>query len=246
MSAPGCRPYLPVTPSTRRRRTWRRMSHVFGRDWRRRSRARARGRIAFCLTGAWTSSLVLGRSDAPGERDDGVTEAIGVGAMTRPLLVTGHGPRLYIGVRFRPGCAFAALGIPASELTDEQVAYSVLARDANAELDALSALATNEERCLEADGVALVRRRLLGAITVPASVRAAVHRISAARGGIRVADLASSIGITQQQLARQFATHVGVTPKTFARVMRAHAGARAGRRSAGCVSARGGLERYRL
>jgi AraC-like DNA-binding protein len=166
--------------------------------------------------------LGFGRSDAPGNsRDATVTEAIGVGAMTRPLVVTGHGPRLYIGVRFRPGCAFAALGIPASELTDEQVSYSQLTRNAAAELDALSALGTDEARL--GAMVALVRRRLVGARTVPASVRAAVHRISTAHGGIRVADLASSIGITRQQLARQFATHVGVTPKTFARVIRAHA-----------------------
>jgi AraC-like DNA-binding protein len=165
--------------------------------------------------------LGFGRSDEPGESGDGVTQAMGVGAMTRPLLVTGLGPRLYVGVRFRPGCAYAALGIPASELTDERVSYSVLARDAAAQLDALSALGTNEAR-LEAM-VSLVRRRLAGALTVPASVRAAVHRISTARGGLRVADLASSIGITRQQLARQFATHVGVTPKTFARVIRAHA-----------------------
>lgn len=166
--------------------------------------------------------LGFGRSDEPSDGgDSSVTEAMGVGAMTRPLIVTGHGPRLYVGVRFRPGFAFAALGVPASELTDEHVSYSVLARDAAAQLDAFSALATNEAR-LQAM-VSLVRRRLAGAFIVPASVRAAVHRISTARGGLRVADLALSIGITRQQLARQFATHVGVTPKTFARVIRAHA-----------------------
>lgn len=168
--------------------------------------------------------IVLGfgwSDDSTGSGDNRVTQAMGVGTMTRPLLVTGHGPRLYIGVRFRPGCAFAAFGIPASELTDERVSYSVLARNAGAELDALSALGTNQARL--AAMVALVRRRMAGAVAVPAGVRAAVHRISVAYGGIRVADLASSIGITRQQLARQFATHVGVTPKTFARVIRANA-----------------------
>ncbi|MEP6492691.1 MAG: helix-turn-helix transcriptional regulator [bacterium] len=163
--------------------------------------------------------LGFGRAGEHGAAE--LTEAIGVGSMTRPLLITRQRPGLYLGVRFRPGYAFAALGIPASELTDERISYSLLARDAAAELDAISALATNETR-LEAM-VALVRRRLAGACAVPASVRAAVHRISAAQGGLRIAALASSIGITRHQLARLFATHVGVTPKTFARVMRAHA-----------------------
>ena len=63
----------------------------------------------------------------------------------------------------------------------------------------------------------------MNARVIPRSVRAAVHRIVGARGNLRIATLASDIGITRQQLARHFATHVGVTPKTLARVMRARA-----------------------
>jgi AraC-like DNA-binding protein len=148
-----------------------------------------------------------------------VTEAMGVGSMTRPLVIGGERARLYIGVRFSPGCAFAALGIPAAELTDERVEYARLARDAESDLEMLSAQSTNDER-LDAV-VRLVQRRLAERPAVPASVRAAVRRVAIANGNLRVADLASEIGITRQQLARQFATHVGVTPKTFARVMRA-------------------------
>jgi AraC-like DNA-binding protein len=48
-----------------------------------------------------------------------------------------------------------------------------------------------------------------------------VRRVVRASGNLRVAAMAAEIGVTRQQLARQFATHVGVTPKTFARVMRA-------------------------
>jgi len=166
--------------------------------------------------------IVLGFGRAGEASAAGISEALGVGSMTRPLLIApSAAPKLYVGVRFRPGYAFAALGVPASELTDDRVSYSLLSRDAAAELDAISARETNEAR-LDAM-IALVRRRLAGALAIPAGVRAAVHRITVARGGLRVADLAASIGITRQQLARQFATHVGVTPKTFARVMRAHA-----------------------
>jgi AraC-like DNA-binding protein len=148
-----------------------------------------------------------------------VTNAIGVGSMTRPLVINGDRVRLYIGVRFSPGSAFAAFGIPAAELTDDNVEYARLARDADSDLDALSAESTNDDRL--AAVVRLIQRRLAGRPVVPASVRAAVRRVATAHGNLRVADLASEIGITRQQLARQFATHVGVTPKTFARVMRA-------------------------
>jgi AraC-like DNA-binding protein len=162
----------------------------------------------------------FGRASAVGNAEPNeVTEAIGVGSMTRPLVIAGERARLYIGVRFSPGCAFAAFGIPAADLTDENIEYARLARDAESDLDALSSQSTNDQR-LDAV-VRLVQKRLVGRPEVPASVRAAVRRVAIANGNLRVAGLASEIGITRQQLARQFATHVGVTPKTFARVMRA-------------------------
>jgi AraC-like DNA-binding protein len=158
---------------------------------------------------------------AVGAKSLEVTEAMGVGTMTRPLVITSEMPDFYVGVRFRPGHAMSALGVPASELTDDRVGYSRLSAESELDLDALSQLESNEERF---DGVVtLVRRRLLGATIVPLSVRAAVHRIAVANGNLRVASLAGDIGITRQQLARQFATHVGIAPKTFARVMRAQA-----------------------
>jgi AraC-like DNA-binding protein len=150
-----------------------------------------------------------------------VTEAMGVGTMTRPLIISGEMPDFYVGVRFRPGYAMSALGVPASELTDDRIGYASLSADSESDLDTLARLESNEERFQAV--VALVRRRLLGATGVPLSVRAAVQRITGASGNLRVASLAEDIGITRQALARQFATHVGVAPKTFARVMRTQA-----------------------
>ena len=162
-----------------------------------------------------------GAGSVGGARSLEVTEAMGVGTMTRPLVLSGEMPDFFVGVRFRPGYAMNALGIPASELTDDRAAYSSLSAESELDLDVLSRLETNEARL---DGVvALVRRRLLGATHVPLSVRAAIQRIEVAGGNLRVASLAEDIGITRQQLARQFATHVGIAPKTFARVMRARA-----------------------
>jgi AraC-like DNA-binding protein len=162
--------------------------------------------------------LGFGRAGAPGGE---LTTAIGVGPMTKPIFIREPGPRLRVAVRFKPGRAYAALGIPAGEIVDENVPYSALSLDAAAELDALSVRASNAERLGAL--IALVRRRLLTAPAVPTSVRAAVKRIVVAQGNLRIASLASEIGITRQQLARHFSTHVGVSPKMLARVMRTHA-----------------------
>jgi AraC-like DNA-binding protein len=156
-----------------------------------------------------------------GDAGNELTSATGVGPMTKPLFVRGRGPRLHVAVRFKPGRAFAAFGIPAAELADETVPYSTLGGDASAELGALSPHASNEERLVAV--IDLVRRRLLTAPAIPTSVCAAVKRIVVAQGNLRMASLALEIGITRQQLARQFATHVGITPKMLARVMRTHA-----------------------
>ena len=160
-------------------------------------------------------------SGSSGARSLEVSQAMGVGTMTRPLVLSGAMPDFYVGVRFRPGFAMSALGIPASELTDDRIEYSSISETSDADLETLSGLETNDER-FDAI-VALVRRRLLGGAQVPLSVRAAVQRITVENGNVRVASLADDIGITRQQLARQFATHVGIAPKTFARVMRARA-----------------------
>ena len=165
--------------------------------------------------------IVIGFSGADATGSLEVTQAMGVGTMTRPLVLSGPMPEFYVGVRFRPGFAWSALGLPASELTDDRIGYSSLSKTSNEDLEILSRLETNDER-LDAI-ISLVRRRLFGAGMVPLSVRAAVRRIALASGNLRVASLADDIGITRQQLARQFAHHVGIAPKTFARVMRAQA-----------------------
>ena len=148
-------------------------------------------------------------------------DASAVGTMTRPLVLSEAGPDVHIGVRFRPGHAYAALQIPADELTDDQAAYDLLTRDAEAELASIRSQQTNGAR-LQAM-IEFVRRRLAGAPDVPLGVRRAVQLIALDQGNLRVRDLTTIVGITRQQLARQFAIHVGVPPKTFARVLRARA-----------------------
>lgn len=162
--------------------------------------------------------FTFGQLGAP-EREMG--ETTGVGAMTKPLFVRDAAPRLFIGVRFRPGRAYGAFGIPAIEATDGQIPFESLSLDPQRELDHIARQVTDAGRVTAV--IELVRRRVRAADAAPLSVRAAVHRIISADGNLRVALLANEIGLTRQQLARQFATHVGLSPKVFARVMRARA-----------------------
>lgn len=161
--------------------------------------------------------LGFGSTDEPGSDD--LREAFVVGAMTRPLVVSGVRPRLHIAVRFKPGFAFAALGVPAAEMTDDRVSFELLGRDGGVDIARVDAQPTPARRL--GAFVEFVRCRLFGGVTrAPRSVHAAVHRIVSTGGNLRIESLAADVGVTRQGLAKQFATHVGLTPKTLARISR--------------------------
>lgn len=161
--------------------------------------------------------FVFGR---PGAHDRELTSASVVGTMTRPIVLQGPHPWLYVGVRLAPGYAQAAFRVPASELTDQTVGYDLLERDASAHVETLASASELESVTA---AFHIVRGRLARGVAVSRSLRAAVRRIVQADGNLKVAALAGEIGVTRQQLARQFAAHVGLTPKMFARVIRARA-----------------------
>jgi AraC-like DNA-binding protein len=84
------------------------------------------------------------------------------------------------------------------------------------------------EQIAEAGGMAarvrIVENALLGALRerdrADRAVDRCLHLIEAAAGQVRVAQLASEIGLCGRQLARRFENAVGVSPKEFARVSR--------------------------
>lgn len=143
-----------------------------------------------------------------------------IGPRTKPFVIDDR-PQLCVGVRFVPGFAQAAFGIPASELLDQRVDYDLVYPNAAADLDSLNTARTDMARVARA--VALARRRLRSATAVPAALRAAVAQIAIAEGNLRIGSLVDRIGVTRQHLARQFAAHLGMTAKQFARVKRAEA-----------------------
>jgi len=110
------------------------------------------------------------------------------------------------GVRFRLGVAGAALGVPAVEFADMSVdAEAVLGQGAT-------------DRVAEGGMPALlglVRARLR---PVDPLDRAAA--LAMARPETRVAELGTSLGVSERQLRRRFLDAVGYGPKTLARVLR--------------------------
>lgn len=139
-----------------------------------------------------------------------------VGTMTRPI-DTSSSEGMF-GIRFRPGRAAIALGVPLALVTDARVPLRDLTKR------------FPDVRIENADEA---MRRLFADAKVDRRVDAAVEAIVRSGGRAAIDSVAASIGVSRQHLARAFAYHVGVSPKTFARVMRFRRALKLGRRMAG-------------
>jgi AraC-like DNA-binding protein len=106
------------------------------------------------------------------------------------------------GIRFRPGRAGAALGLPAAEVLDADAPIEVAWPDW-----------ASLERPLTAELTRRLRTRSPDEL-----VAEAVRRLQL--GGSRVHDLASDLGIGERHLRRRFHEAVGYAPKTLDRVLR--------------------------
>jgi AraC-like DNA-binding protein len=135
------------------------------------------------------------------------------GPDTGPVPISLEAGDIVVGLRFVPGAAAAALGVPARELLDRRVALEELwgrpGREAGerAGVDPLQLLEALRDRIARAEPdlrVLLAARRLGSAPATP------------------VAALGAAVGLGERHLRRRFATAVGYGPKTFARVARLH------------------------
>ena len=139
------------------------------------------------------------------------------GPDTGPATTTLDGPVDVVGLRFRPGLAGAALGLPASAVRDQRVPLEDLWGREGADLAARLA----EEP--DADGVRRVLEQALAARRAriaPADrlVLRAIDRLG--EPGARVDALAADLGLGERQLRRRFDAAVGYGPKVLARVLR--------------------------
>lgn len=137
-----------------------------------------------------------------------------VGQMTRPLEVRAGRRVRTLGIRFRPGGAQAFLRIPLHELTDRVTSLEGIwgreARELEDQLRESRSPIRTVCRFLQA------RRHDAG----DRAVEAAVARIVAQRGQVRVASLGEAAGLSGRQLERRFQTAVGLPPKLLCRIVR--------------------------
>lgn len=117
-----------------------------------------------------------------------------------------------VGLRFPPGVAPAALGVPADELRDTRVRLSAL-WPARAAREAAERVAAAPERVLEE----LAAGRLAAADGPDPAVPAVVALL---RAGAPVATVADEVGMSERQLRRRSLAAFGYGPKTLARILR--------------------------
>jgi AraC-like DNA-binding protein len=142
-----------------------------------------------------------------------------VGPLTAPLVEELAPSSAVAGVRFRPGAAGPALGLPASELVDEVVeAEHVWGRFAAETLEArLAAAGSPREALAILEGE--VVRRVAGGPPPDALVLEAVSRLMPwVAGDVRA--VARSLFISEAQLRRRCRAAVGLAPKALQRTLR--------------------------
>ncbi len=127
------------------------------------------------------------------------------GPATRPILSAMAPGTTVRGLRFRPGGAPAALGIPAEELLDVHVP-----------LEELWGSGPHGEPIDSGAMQALLASRLAATDRLVDAAVAQLTRFPA----LEIRELASRLGISERQLRRRFHAQVGYGPKRLGRVLR--------------------------
>jgi AraC-like DNA-binding protein len=135
-----------------------------------------------------------------------------VGADTGPRVVEPLGSAA-VGIRLLPGAAGAVLGIPASEVRDQQVDLSLVwGSETGLTAQVMSTASPSDRLGLLARAV--MQRRAAPDPLVVAAARAL------AQPSARVARVADGLGVSERQLRRRTLDAIGYGPKTLARVAR--------------------------
>jgi AraC-like DNA-binding protein len=122
-----------------------------------------------------------------------------------------------VGVRFGPGAAGAALGLPARELRDRNLDLAELWGASASELAERLAGATADRRLgLLARTVAQRLRK------APAPDTLVAHAARFLAGGVSVTETGREVALGERHLRRRFHDTVGYGPKTLQRILRLH------------------------
>lgn len=143
--------------------------------------------------------------------------AVVSGAQSRYFVIDIRAYASIIGAHFRPGGAFALLGVPPGALTDEHADLQAIWGLSAIELrERLCAVDDVEERFRILDDELM--RRFSSAARLRDEVSFAIRRLL--RTNARVKHVAAEAQISHRRLIEVFAAEVGVAPKLFGRIGR--------------------------
>jgi AraC-like DNA-binding protein len=139
------------------------------------------------------------------------------GIQNRHLVIESLYDTDLIGIRFKPGGAYAFLGRPLSEFTDQVIEFDLIDRAWCDELRGRVLEARDDAAridCIERT----LRQRLLGELAGHPAVQFVCDTIRASSGLVRIADLIERTGLSHRRVMDHFERNVGMTPKALAQV----------------------------
>jgi AraC-like DNA-binding protein len=124
-----------------------------------------------------------------------------------------------LGVHFKPGGAFAFLGLPAGELTNTHVELTAIWGPAAHTLrERLCSLSQPIQRFRLLEQALL--KKLFDGPDRHGAVRRGLDVLMRTHGRAKVRDIAKAVDLSQRRFIEVFAAEVGLTPKLFGRVRR--------------------------
>jgi AraC-like DNA-binding protein len=143
--------------------------------------------------------------------------AVVSGAYRRFFVIDARDHASIVGVHFRPGGAWAFLGVPPGELADRHVDLAMLWGRSTVELrERMCSAASAAER------FALLERalttRLVDCRPGHPAVPFALGQL--ARPGVTIGEVAADAQLSRRRFIQVFTTEVGMTPKRLSRVLR--------------------------
>jgi AraC-like DNA-binding protein len=141
------------------------------------------------------------------------------GIQNRHLVIESLRETDLVGVRFRPGGAYALFGFPMIELSDEVVELELISKQRFADLrdQLLEARTTTEQ-------FRVVESMLLESLDFNRGAHPAVGhlatRIRSWDGAVRISDLVEQVALSHKRLMQLFQRDVGMTPKALAQIYR--------------------------
>jgi AraC-like DNA-binding protein len=160
---------------------------------------------------------VLARDDY--SREQLYRESWVAGIQNRHLVIESVRETDLVGIRFRPGGAYALFGFPMSELADEVVELDLIHRQCFAELRERLWQATSTAEQFAVAESALLETLDFGRSAHPA-VRHLAQRIRSWDGAVRISDLVAQVALSHKRLMELFQRDVGMTPKALAQIYR--------------------------